>query len=164
MEEKSTTIFLDKISNLLSITPIVENNYLALTIFTISSLSVAVLMVLLTMNKKIKHPLYSVLIVIVFYIIFVFYHANNNDKMNQITVKNGFYQNIKNQNIVIQDYFTVEERVIIKFCLEKNEKETDFKSCLKEVIKKVIEEKQKTEDYLKAKENNQEIINQFNIE
>lgn len=152
--------FLNKIDNLLTITPIYESNKQALLIFIIASLALTLLMLILSVLKKIKNPHYFAFFVAFLAVIYLFQLKNNDEKAKLITIKDGFYQNIKNKNIVIQDYFSVKEREMIKFCLEKHEKETGFYICLKVLVK----EEQNSTNLLKTKENNQEIINQFNVE
>lgn len=154
---------LDKIYSLLTISTLEKNIISITTIYTITSLMIIALMFLAKIwVKNSKSPYWINFLAFIWIILtlFILFQINGDkNKQSEITIKNGFYQNIKNQNIVIQDYFSVKEREMIKFCLEKHEKETDFYICLKKLVK----EEQSLTDLLKTKENNQEIINQFNV-
>lgn len=150
MEERNTSIFLEKISNLLSITSIQENTILGFFI----SVFISIIVFRLTCKfSNLKKEDFITLPFICFFIIFGSLNYINDKKFEQMTIIDGFYKNIKDQNIVLKYHFTSEEREMIEYCLLKHDKEIDFQNCLKRII-----ENEKKES---KKENEKEIKQKF---
>lgn len=150
MEERNTSIFLEKISNLLSITSIQENTILGFFISVF--ISIIVFFLVCKFVNNIKEEDFITLPFVCFFIIFGSLSYINNKKFEQMTIIDGFYKNIKDQNIVLKYYFTSEELEMIEYCLLQNDREIDFQNCLK----KMIENKKE-----KVKENKKEIKQKF---